>query len=113
MTDLTPSVGDIGLSKTGYTEEAGRCLIMRIKAAGKNATVVLLNARANSARIMDALNIRRFITGDQGRAATRVARAAPASLIKASAGRMKAAKVTNNGRKKAAPSKKPRRRRAE
>ncbi|WUR11246.1 serine hydrolase [[Empedobacter] haloabium] len=104
---------DIGLSKTGYTEEAGRCLIMRIKAAGKNATVVLLNARANSARIMDALNIRRYITGDQGRAATRVARAAPASLIKASAGRMKAAKVTNNGRKKAAPSKKPRRRRAE
>ncbi len=54
---------DIGMSKTGYTEEAGRCLIMRIKAAGKNATVVLLNARANSARIGDALNIRRFIAG--------------------------------------------------
>jgi D-alanyl-D-alanine carboxypeptidase/D-alanyl-D-alanine endopeptidase (penicillin-binding protein 7) len=54
---------DIGLSKTGYTEEAGRCLIMRITAAGKNATVVLLNAKANSARLMDALNIRRFITG--------------------------------------------------
>lgn len=105
---------DIGLSKTGYTEEAGRCLIMRITAAGKNATMVLLNARANSARIMDALNIRRFITGDEGRAATtRVARAAPASLIKASAGRMKVAKVTSNGRKKAAPSKKVRRRRAD
>ncbi|MBJ7310722.1 serine hydrolase [Rugamonas sp. CCM 8940] len=54
---------DIGMSKTGYTEEAGRCLIMRIKAAGKNATVVMLNARANSARIVDALNIRRFIAG--------------------------------------------------
>ncbi len=54
---------DIGMSKTGYTEEAGRCLIMRIKAAGKNATLVLLNARANSARIGDALNIRRFIAG--------------------------------------------------
>ncbi|MFS2214825.1 serine hydrolase, partial [Telluria sp. Tellsp104] len=25
---------DIGLSKTGYTQEAGRCLIMRVKAAG-------------------------------------------------------------------------------
>ena len=54
---------EIGLSKTGYTEEAGRCLIMRIKSAGKNATLVLLNARANSARVMDALNIRRFIAG--------------------------------------------------
>jgi D-alanyl-D-alanine endopeptidase (penicillin-binding protein 7) len=54
---------DIGLSKTGYTEEAGRCLIMRIKAAGKNATLVLLNARASSTRILDALNIRRFIAG--------------------------------------------------
>ena len=57
---------EIGLSKTGYTEEAGRCLIMRFKSAGKNATLVLLNARANSARVMDALNIRRFIAGDEG-----------------------------------------------
>lgn len=104
---------DIGLSKTGYTEEAGRCLIMRIKAAGKNATMVLLNASANSARIMDALNIRRLITGDEGRTTTkRLARSAPASLIKASAGRLKASKVSN-GRKKAAPTKKPRRRRAD
>jgi serine-type D-Ala-D-Ala endopeptidase (penicillin-binding protein 7) len=59
---------DIGLSKTGYTEEAGRCLIMRIKSAGKNATLVLLNARASSARVMDAMNIRRFITGDAAEA---------------------------------------------
>jgi D-alanyl-D-alanine endopeptidase (penicillin-binding protein 7) len=57
---------EVGLSKTGYTEEAGRCLIMRIKSAGKNATLVLLNAKANSARMMDALNIRRFIAGPEG-----------------------------------------------
>jgi D-alanyl-D-alanine carboxypeptidase/D-alanyl-D-alanine endopeptidase (penicillin-binding protein 7) len=55
---------DIGLSKTGYTQEAGRCLIMRVKAAGHNATMVLLNAGASSARIMDALNIRRYVLGD-------------------------------------------------
>lgn len=54
---------EIGLSKTGYTLEAGRCLIMRIKSAGKNATLVLLNARASSARVLDALNIRRFLAG--------------------------------------------------
>lgn len=57
---------DIGLSKTGFTTEAGRCLIMRIKSAGKNATLVLLNARANSARVLDAWNIRRFIAGADG-----------------------------------------------
>jgi D-alanyl-D-alanine carboxypeptidase/D-alanyl-D-alanine endopeptidase (penicillin-binding protein 7) len=54
---------DVALSKTGYTEEAGRCLIMRFKSGGKNNTLVLLNAKANSARQMDAVNIRRFIAG--------------------------------------------------
>jgi D-alanyl-D-alanine carboxypeptidase/D-alanyl-D-alanine endopeptidase (penicillin-binding protein 7) len=37
---------------------------MRVKAAGKNATMVLLNAGASSVRIMDALNIRRHVMGD-------------------------------------------------
>jgi D-alanyl-D-alanine carboxypeptidase/D-alanyl-D-alanine endopeptidase (penicillin-binding protein 7) len=75
---------DIGLSKTGYTQEAGRCLIMNIKAAGKNATMVLLNAGASSARILDALNIRRYITGEEAQSG-RVARVARASgPIKAS-----------------------------
>jgi len=70
---------DVGLSKTGYTQEAGRCLIMSIKAAGKNATMVLLNAGASSARIMDALNIRRYINGKDP-----VAASAPRSVLKAS-----------------------------
>jgi len=105
---------DIGLSKTGYTQEAGRCLIMKIKAAGRNATMVLLNAGANSARIMDALNIRRLLSGDEDRPrVARLARSSPSSLIKASAGSMKSNKVSNNGRKKAAPTKKSRRRRAD
>jgi len=56
---------DVGMSKTGYTEEAGRCLIMRIKTAGRNATMVLLNAGANSVRLMDALRIRRLVGGDE------------------------------------------------
>ena len=79
---------DVGLSKTGFTNEAGRCLIMNITAAGKKATLVLLNAGASSARIMDALNIRRFITGDEP--VSRVARAASGPRIKASAGSSKA-----------------------
>lgn len=86
---------DIGLSKTGYTSEAGRCLIMNITAAGKKATLVLLNASASSARVVDALNIRRFMTGDEP--AAKVARAASrGSLIKASAGSSKAKARANN-----------------
>ena len=84
---------DIGLSKTGYTNEAGRCLIMNITAAGKKATLVLLNAGASSARVLDALNIRRFMTGDAAPVA-RVARAARVATggprIKASASGVKA-----------------------
>ncbi|MFJ1468374.1 serine hydrolase [Massilia orientalis] len=77
---------DIGLSKTGYTQEAGRCLIMRVKAAGKNATMVLLNAGASSVRILDALNIRRHVLGDAGPVATRaVATAAGSPRVRASA----------------------------
>lgn len=55
---------DIHLSKTGYTEEAGRCFIMRIVAGGKSAFMVLLNAGASSIRIQDALKIRRLLAGE-------------------------------------------------
>ena len=49
------------LSKTGFTNEAGNCLIMRLKLAGRQATLVLLNARASSVRFLDALNVRRLL----------------------------------------------------
>jgi len=50
------------LSKTGFTNEAGHCLIMRIKQAGKRATLVLLNAQASSIRVVDALQIKQFLS---------------------------------------------------
>ena len=71
---------DIGLSKTGYIQEAGRCLIMNIKAGGKNATLVLLNASASSVRAFDAVSIRRFMGGEE----IRVARAHPRADERAS-----------------------------
>jgi D-alanyl-D-alanine endopeptidase (penicillin-binding protein 7) len=54
---------DIRLSKTGFTREAGRCLIMRVQSAGKNVVVVLLNARESTQRMLDAENVQRFLTG--------------------------------------------------
>ena len=52
---------DILLSKTGFTNEAGHCLVMRIQQAGKYATLVLLNAKAGASSRLDALKIRRFL----------------------------------------------------
>ena len=55
---------DILLSKTGYTMEAGRCIIMRVKAAGKNVVMVLLNSNGSSARSVDAVRVHSFLTGE-------------------------------------------------
>jgi len=55
---------DILLSKTGFTTPAGRCLIMRLKAGGQTVIVVLLNAASSPRRMLDALNVRRFLSGE-------------------------------------------------
>ncbi|QPF71528.1 hypothetical protein G8A07_00395 [Roseateles sp. DAIF2] len=55
---------DIRLSKTGYTEEAGRCLAMRVRLGGKelrNVLVVLLDADGSAQRLADARRIRQSI----------------------------------------------------
>lgn len=54
---------DISVSKTGFTREAGRCLVMRLQLAGKHVIVVLLNASASAARMLDAVNVQRYLTG--------------------------------------------------
>lgn len=52
---------DVWLSKTGFTNEAGHCLIMRIRQAGKSATLVLLNAKAVTSSVFDASRIRHLV----------------------------------------------------
>jgi D-alanyl-D-alanine endopeptidase (penicillin-binding protein 7) len=49
---------DIELSKTGYSNEAGRCLTMRMKSGSKHFTVVLLDADGSAHRLRDAARIR-------------------------------------------------------
>ena len=56
---------DILLSKTGFTIPAGRCLIMRLNAGGQTIIVVLLNATNLPSRTIDALNVRRYLAGEQ------------------------------------------------
>jgi serine-type D-Ala-D-Ala endopeptidase (penicillin-binding protein 7) len=55
---------NILLSKTGFTNEAGRCLTMRLEAAGRRVMVVLMGAAASSQRAVDALAIRRLVSGE-------------------------------------------------
>ena len=52
---------EIGLSKTGYINEAGRCLVMKAKIAGRPTIIVLLNARGKYSNVGDANRIRKWI----------------------------------------------------
>lgn len=51
---------DIGLQKTGYISEAGRCLVMQANVLGRNLIMVLLDAPNKAARLTDAERMRRL-----------------------------------------------------
>jgi D-alanyl-D-alanine endopeptidase (penicillin-binding protein 7) len=52
---------EIGLSKTGYISEAGRCLVMHVRLASKDLIVVLLDSWGKQSRIGDANRIKRWL----------------------------------------------------
>ncbi|MDH4188753.1 MAG: D-alanyl-D-alanine endopeptidase [Betaproteobacteria bacterium] len=52
---------EIGLSKTGYISEAGRCLVMRVRVASKDLIVVLLDSWGKYSRVGDAQRIRKWL----------------------------------------------------
>ena len=51
----------IGLSKTGYINEAGRCLVMQAQIADQPLIIVLLDSWGKYSRIGDANRIRKWI----------------------------------------------------
>lgn len=51
----------IGLSKTGYISEAGRCLVMQATIAGEPMIVVLLDSQGKLTRIGDANRVRKWM----------------------------------------------------
>ena len=63
---------DIGLSKTGYISEAGKCLVMQAWLNNKPIIIVLLDSWGKMTRIGDANRIKRWVES--------------ASLVRASAG---------------------------
>lgn len=52
---------DIGLQKTGYISEAGRCLVMQTKVAGRKLIMVFLDSAGKFSRLGDAERVRRWV----------------------------------------------------
>jgi D-alanyl-D-alanine endopeptidase (penicillin-binding protein 7) len=52
---------DIGLQKTGYISEAGRCLVMQARVAGRQVIMVFLDADGTLSRSQDAERVRRWV----------------------------------------------------
>lgn len=52
---------DIGISKTGYINEAGRCLVMQTRVGGRPYIFVLLDSRNSAERVSDAQRLRRMV----------------------------------------------------
>ena len=52
---------DIGLQKTGYIAEAGRCLVMQTKVAGRQLIMVFLDSAGKLTRLADAERVRHWV----------------------------------------------------
>jgi D-alanyl-D-alanine endopeptidase (penicillin-binding protein 7) len=53
---------DIALQKTGYITEAGRCLVMQARMAGRQLIMVFLDSTGKYSRIGDAERVRRWVS---------------------------------------------------
>lgn len=52
---------NIGLQKTGFINEAGRCLVMQAVIQGRNVIMVFLDSKGKMSRTADAGRVRRFL----------------------------------------------------
>lgn len=52
---------NLGLSKTGYIEEAGKCLVMQTSLAGRALVIVLLDSWGRYTRLGDAARIKQWL----------------------------------------------------
>jgi D-alanyl-D-alanine endopeptidase (penicillin-binding protein 7) len=57
---------DISIQKTGYIQEAGRCMVMQTTVGSQPLIIVLLAAGGNSARVNDARSIKTWLEAHPG-----------------------------------------------
>lgn len=70
---LNPS-WEIGLQKTGYISEAGRCLLMQSRIDGRPVIMVFLDSKGKDSRLADAGRVRKWLESSK-----------PQTLVQASA----------------------------
>ncbi len=58
---------EMALSKTGYTADAGNCLVMRVTVAGRPLSIVLLNSWGKASKYGDAQRIRDWLINTERR----------------------------------------------
>lgn len=68
---------NIGLQKTGYISEAGRCLVMQAQLAGRQLIMVFLDSAGKYSRIGDAERVRRWVNQKIGALPVRAAPSVP------------------------------------
>jgi D-alanyl-D-alanine endopeptidase (penicillin-binding protein 7) len=59
---LSNPLWDIGLQKTGFINEAGKCLVMQAKMAGRQLIMVFLDSSGKASRIADAERVRKWLS---------------------------------------------------
>lgn len=52
---------EIGLQKTGYISEAGRCLVMQARIDGRPVVMVFLDSKGKQSRLGDASRVRKWL----------------------------------------------------
>ena len=67
---------NIGLSKTGFTSDAGRCLVLQATLAGREVIIVLLDSWGKLTRIGDANRIRAWMKANTKSQSTGVQKSA-------------------------------------
>jgi serine-type D-Ala-D-Ala endopeptidase (penicillin-binding protein 7) len=67
---------NIGLSKTGFTNDAGRCLVLQAKLAERKVIIVLLDSWGKLSRIADANRVRAWLEANARPQSSRVHKAA-------------------------------------
>lgn len=58
---------NIGLQKTGYISEAGRCLVLQAQVSGRKLIMVFLDSAGRFSRLADAERVRHWVEGSGGR----------------------------------------------
>lgn len=64
---------EIGLQKTGYITEAGRCLVMQARVEGRPVVMVFLDSKSKESRLADAGRVRKWLEVSKPQAAVQAA----------------------------------------